>query len=601
MAVSLQFTATVALDGLTVTDLAGAVNNPTEQRFEDIQATAGLFDLWSFAQLGPADVFFWTIAIPGVGAGNTAQVEVVFPNGQRQVAPGFEQNGTFYVENLVVPQGARLAISLVDGVGAPQPGSFQFWAQSMGSSTYADLTCCHRFSPFGPVSMHAVSECCFVYRPGEPNPSGNVYADWAMLVAAVAAVRGYKTITVDTELVDPAPIPAGAWDMNQAVFYGATDAISNRELRAADGATLARVGGFLGEVGLLSDSTAPVISLATGQVLFLGRGAEINAQDVASGVAIISMDNGSRLIMDGHARLRANEDDPVVVVVGGATAQIQLEGGSGIDDHALTGAGDYNVNSMGADCDIGQTQPAHAGVLSITFLDPVQAALETLATGTTKRSGAVLATGDLSLPLAAEAAGPVWIRNDRSGPAGPVDITPSGADTIDGAATLRIRPRGCVLLKSDGVATWSAVCGRRFQTFSFQSPLVTLVLGTDLFFGFNMAGIAGSIDVAGTIGLGSQFLVPSAGDVARVCLRSSVAIAAGDTIEVRGRVNGGAWVVLGTIVGAVGAGVVTILEVPAGTLLFADADEIELSLRQTLGVGIILTALNATVDLIFAP
>jgi len=61
----------------------------------------------------------------------------------------------------------------------------------------------------------------FIFRPGAPTPSGNVFASWAALYAAVLATPGgAKTICFDSELA-PCTIPAGAYDFGfGCCFFG---------------------------------------------------------------------------------------------------------------------------------------------------------------------------------------------------------------------------------------------------------------------------------------------------------------------------------------------------------------------------------------------
>jgi hypothetical protein len=55
-----------------------------------------------------------------------------------------------------------------------------------------------------------IAQTSFVYRPGEPTPAGNVYADFNLLYAAMTATSGQKLLLFDDSLVSPCPIPAGA-------------------------------------------------------------------------------------------------------------------------------------------------------------------------------------------------------------------------------------------------------------------------------------------------------------------------------------------------------------------------------------------------------
>ncbi len=76
--------------------------------------------------------------------------------------------------------------------------------------------------PTGPEGDSGTAAYEFVFRPGDPNPTGNVYSDWATLVAAAAAFPGDKLIFFSDDFAPPV-IPAGVWDFGQGatLFRGA--------------------------------------------------------------------------------------------------------------------------------------------------------------------------------------------------------------------------------------------------------------------------------------------------------------------------------------------------------------------------------------------
>jgi hypothetical protein len=118
-----------------------------------------------------------------------------------------------------------------------------------------------------------------VFRPGEPAPEGNVYADWATLVADLPTVEGYKSIQIDDSLVTPAVIPAGSWDMTEveiAAFVSFKTVPPGQlvNLNIADGASLPnlkKIGGPL-IVTNLNTVTAPVVAPSTGYFFEVSRG-----------------------------------------------------------------------------------------------------------------------------------------------------------------------------------------------------------------------------------------------------------------------------------------------------------------------------------------
>jgi hypothetical protein len=59
----------------------------------------------------------------------------------------------------------------------------------------------------------------FIYREGEPSPSGNVYSSWAAAYAARTAFKGSAIIEIDSRFGSPT-IPAGVYDMSVTKLTG---------------------------------------------------------------------------------------------------------------------------------------------------------------------------------------------------------------------------------------------------------------------------------------------------------------------------------------------------------------------------------------------
>jgi len=106
-----------------------------------------------------------------------------------------------------------------------------------------------------------------VFRPGGV-AKGNVYTDWATLVADAVQVQGRKTIQFDDSVVSPVVIPAGVWDMDQTewfAFYRTNGTLAPttivRQVQIADGASftnLRKIGGDLSVVNL-NNTNAPIV------------------------------------------------------------------------------------------------------------------------------------------------------------------------------------------------------------------------------------------------------------------------------------------------------------------------------------------------------
>jgi hypothetical protein len=59
----------------------------------------------------------------------------------------------------------------------------------------------------------------FVFRPGEPNPAQNVFADWQLLINGMSQVEGRKILEFDDSIAE-VQIPAGEWPMKDVVWVG---------------------------------------------------------------------------------------------------------------------------------------------------------------------------------------------------------------------------------------------------------------------------------------------------------------------------------------------------------------------------------------------
>jgi len=93
------------------------------------------------------------------------------------------------------------------------------------------------------IPIGAQGAVSFVWRPGTPNPSGNVFATWATLYAALSAVRGLKTVLVDTT-VAPAVVPAGTYNLRSVTLQGFNQSIPPTTVRLDDGVNLVDILGL---------------------------------------------------------------------------------------------------------------------------------------------------------------------------------------------------------------------------------------------------------------------------------------------------------------------------------------------------------------------
>ena len=449
--------------------------------------------------------------------------------------------------------------------------------------------------------------CCLVYRQGEPNPEGNVFADFGQLAVVAQAVDGVKTILFDDSLVSPMTIPEGDYDLNAAVL------IAKAPGQGPGGSTF---------VNPQSARLRNVLEVA-GNLL-------IQNVAVGAGASTFVLLDGEELVVSAPAALGTAVGAPPCVTVPAGSGSLRLDGGRlrflgapcaeaqgtaalgiGVRDGGRVNA-DVLASPVGAAISVGVVgEEFEAGILKVSrdqanalggvtysFPNAIEAPFQVKGAVELDGIGHVFVSASpAELPPAAEHAGPLWVHNDVAGNL-ILNANALAGDNVDGAAALRFRRNGCALLKSDGADTWRVVCGRRVQQFSFQSAVIaSLGIGVDFFLAFNGLGFTGGIDVTGVIGTFSRFRPCVSGRAKRVCIESSVALGAGVTLELVGRINGGAFVTLATVVGPVAAGVATFLEIPGATFEYTEPDDIEFALRLTAGGPILATQLLVTLDL----
>ena len=97
----------------------------------------------------------------------------------------------------------------------------------------------------------------FVWRPGEPNPGGNVYATWPALAAALAAVPGAKIVVVDPSLSTPAVVTPGTWPVPGVTFAGLPSQFGGVLVQLAPGAVLVDPWGLAHGLLLEGQSAGP--------------------------------------------------------------------------------------------------------------------------------------------------------------------------------------------------------------------------------------------------------------------------------------------------------------------------------------------------------
>lgn len=172
----------------------------------------------------------------------------------------------------------------------------------------------------------------FVWRPGDPNPTGNVYATWAALYAALSARRGAKLVLVDASLA-PALVPAGTYDLPGVTFRGAAQRTLPTQMGLADGAQLRDVARFevIRVVGLTTGGNQLAFT-AAGPVLILdgatiqGNGGGFPLQRTTADPLFLQLLHGGRI---------GTGVETVVGVGANGNVFVQVDGLSAIGDNAI--------------------------------------------------------------------------------------------------------------------------------------------------------------------------------------------------------------------------------------------------------------------------
>lgn len=93
------------------------------------------------------------------------------------------------------------------------------------------------------IFLAAQTGSVLVLRQDEPNPSGNVFRDWASLYAVLSTMQGFKWIAVDPSINPIAQVPAGTYQLEGVTIQGLSAQIAPT-LNLQSGATLVNVAVF---------------------------------------------------------------------------------------------------------------------------------------------------------------------------------------------------------------------------------------------------------------------------------------------------------------------------------------------------------------------
>jgi hypothetical protein len=177
-----------------------------------------------------------------------------------------------------------------------------------------------------------------VFRPGGV-AGGNVYTDWALLMAAAAVRAGHKTIEIDTSL-GAANVPAGAWNLDDVTLVPRVPAGTGATtLTFEQGATITyELLEVRGPLQLVQASSVVVATAQENSLLLLLYGANIKVQPAAAPFLEVTAAEVAAQIVALAAGIGQN-NNPVIQVDAGAICTIHAYDQAGIHSDALSGGG----------------------------------------------------------------------------------------------------------------------------------------------------------------------------------------------------------------------------------------------------------------------
>jgi hypothetical protein len=180
-----------------------------------------------------------------------------------------------------------------------------------------------------------------VYKPGAV-PSGNIYATWAAAYAARLLVSGPATIAVDVSITNPAPVPAGTYNLAGTKLLGLSTGITPlpNVLSLADGVTFTNVTDLENIEIDCNNVAGAVVSLSAGTTTVVLRNSIIQPQ--AAG-AFWNVNSGAVLIVDLFDMSQL--DFGAVTITGASFVVVNETAASSVQANAVTGTtGGLTVN-----------------------------------------------------------------------------------------------------------------------------------------------------------------------------------------------------------------------------------------------------------------
>lgn len=203
-----------------------------------------------------------------------------------------------------------------------------------------------------------------IFRPGEPSPSGNVYADFAAAVAGAQATNA-PVLLFDCSLQFPAAIPDGNYDLTTAaMMWGPANSLAT--LIECTNVTFP---GFTSMTGIYLTFLGSAPAVLINDTLF-HRFAMANDATIDSSSATAPFFSlvGSSLNVDMGfgATFQPTIGGPAISADATSSATLLLSDNVTVPNNSLTGAGSISADIFGGGVTLGATQ---TGATSYTPTD----------------------------------------------------------------------------------------------------------------------------------------------------------------------------------------------------------------------------------------
>lgn len=240
----------------------------------------------------------------------------------------------------------------------------------------------------------------FIFRPSGLQ-GGNIYTDWADLMAAIGRVEGNRRLVFDGVCV----IPAGVWDMTDVIW--STLGADPKSVTVSDGASFIKLRTIDGNCAVRSDATvSPVSDFVTGERIRINKASLGSNAGAAVFFDYTTPGSNLQLHLDQEATLvNAGQS---ALLQGGAGSGFNLILGSGVTvgTDTLQGvAGAFILPTYQSGAVVFQLQPQYLGIIIPLYqaraahhsFDPsvssltttvVQGAIDEIMTGVVNFSGA---------------------------------------------------------------------------------------------------------------------------------------------------------------------------------------------------------------------